>query len=548
MDFQQEILSSKNPGETLHEKGGSLYEIIQKLHSEFLDNILPSSVIMPLIRVAEIDGTHNSKINKGILDKVVEALLSHMEKNPDQVPKILSSIYLYIHQNKFYKIFEKIVCLIPELPDYFLLELCVQPISTITQIFVSPESRTNLFLKCRPLFHKFILNTIDPFVNDPLSLDKLLNSIKITIPKNSSFDSFSDVFKFYINLQELRQQTLSQYHSSLCSETANLLLSSCGNAVLSQQLFVVLRDMWEKTGNPLYAALRLELGNLNSRNDPIRQFSRDIFDFLKRQTSENSSLQPIFDLKDKLFVLQDPIFVFLLYCVFLRSLFSRVDKGVYCPFDERKDCKLLLQFIAPTCDFSILENFANSLEAFYVLMAINDKDNKDKNEILASLTEIANESPDLCRLLLFCGQHVLHKIQDSRLIDIPLDIEIAHGDELFIQPDIVVAQFLIQNVSNYGCSGVLLDENGDSANVCDKRLRLIYKWSKINHNIRLYFIALLLKRASYISKIDSRSELNNPEIEVVAKWVDLIRKFVDLDEIEQSMLASIDKQMRLDDD
>ena len=110
---------------------------------------------------------------------------------------------------------------------------------------------------------------------------------------------------------------------------------------------------------------------------------------------------------------------------------------------------------------------------------------------------------------------------------------------------------MIMHLTDAGIAEVTSSDIPSDINICvDKRLKIIFNWSKFNHSIRLYFIALLEKRSRELLKIvissknessggqkDEKEPFYMNEFNAIEKWINLIyEQFDDLDEIENSIL------------
>ncbi|KAK8834878.1 hypothetical protein M9Y10_025280 [Tritrichomonas musculus] len=550
MDLPEKLLSSKDPSKILLEQGGSFYNLIEKLH-QFTS--LPDELMTPIIEVGHICEFNFYRITQPLLKSLVQKLEECIDDYPDMIPEILESLHPYLNCSNFYSLFEKIVVKMPSLPDYFLLSLVELPSDQLLEIFPSHQSRAVIFLKCRPIFHRLVFTIINEFVDDPINLDRLLNSIKLIIPKKPAIDDFSHEFDFHINIHGMkgRSNTLRNLHNELCENAKDQLLDlCCEKADLYQEICCILRDLWEKTGNPLYAALRVEIGsqNLTWRQDPILSLSKWIFAFLSSHSLSNSDFPPSIDSKDASFVTNDPLFQYLIYCLFLRLLVIRVSKNTYIQFNKREESGIILPILYPHLSPVQIEDFANYIEAYYVASDLfEDPSCEESNSLRSLLAEMVEKDNCFSNLLLFCGQQLIQRRQDQTIIDMIANIP--NIDTL--KPDIIIAHVMIMHLTDAGIAEVTSSDIPSDINICvDKRLKIIFNWSKFNHSIRLYFIALLEKRSRELLKIvissknessggqkDEKEPFYMNEFNAIEKWINLIyEQFDDLDEIENSIL------------
>ncbi|OHT07805.1 hypothetical protein TRFO_23837 [Tritrichomonas foetus] len=561
-ELQERLLSSKDPSSAIFDETEAFYDIIEKLHDTIS---LPSDVMLPLTALAQNCGYTFSRITQSILDILVQHLSKCMDEHKEIIPQILESIAKYIHRTNFHSLFEKIVVEMPSLPDYFLLELLELPLNLILTIFQQEESRTVIFTQCRPIFHRIVLRTINDFITDPLKLDFFLNSIRTRIQRKQCIEDeiVPREFEFFINLQGER---LSDKHSEICKDAKNKLLEfCCRQQVLYQDVCCILRDIWEKTDNALLPALRLELAAtiLDWRTDPAHDLALAIFDFFDDQSFSNSKVYPTINSTEAKFISSDPCFIFLLYCIFLKNLITRITKETYIPFDERGECKLLLRLIDPTSKVSNLEDFANYLESFYITLDLYDPEDELVQTLKSNLAKTIHKSQKLSNLLIFCGQQLIERRQDQTLMEIGLSYAIKNSNNQNngtndgmndssgsnVEPDLILAHVMLTHLNDTGFIENLVPSNdiyNDGLNVCiDKRLEILFIWSLNNNNILLYFLALLLRRTQIIEKnADRREESPVKELQTVRYWLENIREeikkgVIRLEPVARSILQAL---------
>lgn len=564
MDLQKELLSSNNPTEVLFEQGGSFYELIEKLHQS---ESLPDQIMIPIIEIGQICGFNFLKITQPLLKTLVSTLEQYIDQSPEKIHEILDVLLPYLNCPPFYSLFEKIVLNMPSLPDDFLLSLTELSSEQLLAIFPTQQSKAIIFLKCKPIFHRLLFKTINDFVDDPLNIDQFLNSIRIVVPKKPVIEDFSQEFNFYINLQNARSRTssLKDLHNDICENAKNSLLNLCCESFdLYQEICCILRDLWEKTGNSLFAALRIEISyeNLPWRQDPIFQFSRWIFNFLSNYSIINTNPSPPIDTKDALFAMNDPLFQFLLHCVFLKSLVTRISKNNYIPFNKRDDSRNLVQILYPQVSPTQIEDFANYIEAYYVAIAIYDDTSSDEsNSLKLYISDLIEKEDKFCNMILFCGQQMILRRKDQSFLDIVFDLiqkrsgsEIETDNNYFMNsPNLIVAHMMMSHLSYYG----LVEKGTTKGDSIDKRMNILFKWSKINHSIRKYFISLLVKRSNEVLKMaisvknDRSRQVDNDEppfymneYEIVNKWMNkVLDEFEDLELIDNAMLETTNNNL-----
>lgn len=571
MELEEKLLSSKNPSEHLLEEGGSFYQLIEKLHQ---NSVLSEEVIMPLIEIGQVCGFNFYKITQPLLKSLVLSLEKSIEEYPSQIPQILEAIHPYLNCIPFYSLFEKIVLNMQSLPDYFLLELIELPSKQFLEIFPNMQSKSIIFHKCKPIFHRLLFQTINDFASDYSILDQFLVSIKLVIPRKPAIEDFSQEFNYYFNLvnSKSRASSLKDLHNEICDTAKNTLLNLCCESDdLYQEICCILRDLWEKTSNPLYAALRLEISyeNLPWRSDPILQLSRWIISFLDNFSIISKESPPPVDSKDAIFVLNDPHFQYLLYCVFLKAIVVRVSKVDYVPFNKRDESRNIIQFFFPqatSTQIEIFEDFANFIEAYYVSIAIYEDSTSDESETIRSyLSEIILKDDKLCNLVLFCGQQMIQRRKDQSLLDLIVDViqkQNENGDEeenktkngFLDSPNLIIAHVMMTHLSYSG-----LAEIGSGMNdSVEKRMNILFSWSKINRSIRVYFISLLVKRSKDVlgqaiayknDQSRQKEEEEKPpfymkEYDIIKEWLNRVFDEIDnLDLIENAMLESANSNL-----
>lgn len=566
MELQEKLLSSNNPSEILLEEGGSFYELIQNLHQSAS---LPDELMMPLIKIGQTCGFNFTKITQPLRDNLISTLGELIVNSPGKIPQILDELHPFLNCTPFHPLFEKIVLNIKTLPDYFLLDLLELPSEKFLSIFPTQQSKSIIFHKCKPIFHRLLFKALNEFAGDPSILDQFLVSIKMVIPKKPVNDDFSQEFNYYLNFQNLEKNNipnLKNLHNQICKTSKDSLLDLCCKSDdLYQEICCILRDLWEKTGNPLYAALRIEIcydENITWRSDPIQQLSRWIFSFLSDDSIIDSVSPPYIDSKDAFFALNDLHFQFLLYCLFLKHLVLRVSEKNYITFNERSKSRNIVRILYPQVSDTQLEDFANYIEAYYVTIAIYDDPNSDESEAIRSyLSDIINNNDQFCDLMLFCGQQMIQRRKDQSFLDMVVQLiqkqketESENKNDWFMNtPNMIIAHMMLSHLSY---SGLVEIESGDSI---DKRMNILYDWSKICHSIRTYFISLLAKRSYDVHDManafkDPSHQKDTEELPLYLKEFDVIKKWTNkiwddygkdgLDSIENAMLETTDNNLK----
>ena len=164
-------------------------------------------------------------------------------------------------------------------------------------------------------------------------------------------------------------------------------------------------------------------------------------------------------------------------------------------------------------------------------------------------------------MILFCGQQMILRRKDQSFLDIVFDLiqkrsgsEIETDNNYFMNsPNLIVAHMMMSHLSYYG----LVEKGTTKGDSIDKRMNILFKWSKIDHSIRKYFISLLVKRSNEVLKMaisvknDRSRQVDNDEppfymneYEIVNKWMNkVLDEFEDLELIDNAMLETTNNNL-----
>jgi hypothetical protein len=504
-ELRWRLAAAQDPVAEFRKEGGSFVHMIGRLHdfSSQQVSFLSDDFLIPLTGIAEEFDKPLDTITQPILHRLVDVLIDNIHRKAQHLDGLLDQLHPFLHNPIFCRLFEEIVIGLRPLPDYFLLELLELPPDSFSAVFpAGSRALFPLFSQSRPLFHRVILSEIEHFCLDPIPLDALLNSIRVRIkPRRQNQIKASSVdFSFSVRVDG--SQTLSRRHHELCSECVKALLEFCCNSqLLFDELCCVLRDLWERTQNPL----RLELGFASQTNDslvdPVKDFAVVAFHFCD-DSSAFSRRDAVSGGRDIRFAAADPLLRYLLSCVMLRNVLTRVSKREYIRFDERDDLDIVLHCLAPGTPMERLEDIANNIEAMMVAAELA----RPSDDIVADLARDASAAP---HVLMFAGFYLLVSRSDDTLLSAVADAP----------PDVVAAVLIAKWLLAMGLS----------APNADPLLRILLRWSKDDRSIFLYLIALF-----------ERMGQAGRDLAVVADAFDDIEEWHrDLGNVEQAIVASI---------
>jgi hypothetical protein len=508
-DLRRRLAAAQDPVAEFRKEGGSFVHLIDRLHdfSSQKVSFLSDDFLIPLTAIAEELDKPFDTITQPILHRLVDVLIENIRRKPQHLEALLHQLHPFLHNPVFCRIFEEIVLLLKPLPDYFLLELLQLPPPSFSSVFpAGSPALFPLFSQSRPLFHRVVLSEIEHFCLDPIPLDTLLNSIRVRVkPRRQNRIKASSIdFSFSIRVEG--RQTLSRKHHEVCSGCVKALLEYCCNSqLLFDELCCILRDLWERTQNPLLCALRLELGFASQTNDnltdPTKDFAVTAFHFCD-DNSGFSRRDAVGGGRNIRFAAADPLLRYLLYCVMLRNVLTRVSKREYVRFDERDNLNIILQSLAPGTPMERLEDIANNIEAMMLAAELA----RPSDDIVADLKRDASAAP---HVLMFAGFYLLVSRSDGALLNAVADPP----------PDVAAAVLMAKWVLAMGLS----------APNADQLLRILMGWAKNDRFVFLYLLALF-----------DRIGESRHDLDVVAEAFEEIEEWHrDLGNVEQSIVASI---------
>lgn len=478
------LMVSKDPARTLCDESGDFHELIEKLHHF---TYIPDDILIPLNAISDSCGIPLRNSTQTMLNKLCEVLIQQISQNPSIIPKVLESMHEYLYRSNFSTIFEQIVLKIGIIPDYFLIQLLELPIGRFTNIFKNNEALQKLFSQCRPLFHHVIINTIEEFCSNPLNIDIMLNTIRIRNFHPRPFDySFNEKeFSFKINLRSNPNSSLTDHHNSIVRTVAKTLFNyCCKTQVFYTELCTILRDIWEKTGNPLLSSIRLQIGSIVQTipqiSDPIQGFCTSAFSFFDRLSGLKYYPEP-----DAIFASRDPILQYLLYCKFTANMFDSIEKRDYTPFDNRGEHSTIVGVLIPYISKDEMEDISNNIEAYYISSIMNLENirsedavqigEKEKGfqrivkETTQDLYKFANDKDDAAHLIMFVGLQLMICRNKPSLLRTALSVP-------KLSPNIVLGYLLTRYMTE-----TKLDE---------QIIEVLSNWSSIDHTIMLYTLAV----------------------------------------------------------
>jgi hypothetical protein len=457
-------------------QSGSFSSLLDDLHRV---SCMPPDVLGPLAAIAQQSNQPFDRITYQILNSLREVLLRTMDdpSTPAETIRVLlASLLPYIRNSALFPVFERIVLKLNPLPDDFLLELVSLSREAFSEMFHSESpALLPLFSQCRPLFQRVVLREIDLFCEDMGTLDAFLNAVLTTIEvrRQSQPGSDSQEFSFRTNAALLKDQTLSARHHDLCRRRAEQLLAfCCDNRVFFEELCCILRDLWERSRNPLLAALRLELGfasQTRSVQDPIRVFAVGAFEFC--DTRMLTKIDCTAEHPDIVFASHDPMLRALLHCTLLANVLERVRMRKYCPYAERGGLGILLRLLVPGAGEEELEDLANNIEGMFIAVEVG----KYIEEICEDLQRDAVRNEFARRIILLFGYHFVVTRSDTRLFGIARDTG--------VEPDIGLAVPMMRRLADVGL-GV---PNSDVI------LELLIAWAQEDRFVRIYLLAMFEK-------------------------------------------------------
>ena len=510
----------------------------------------------PLNAIAQSLDVPIKKVAESILGRVSRDLQEAIRNSQERdCTKLLNLVRPFIHNTNFSKIFECIVSHAARdgLPDWFLSELLEIPTETILNAFSSGEARHVLFMQCRPLFHKIIYGVIERVCLDPMKLDMLLNSIHCDSSEAPKKDGKIAKYMFRLNIGDAG--TLSKYHHEVMNQDdirSNLLLLCCEDQGLYNELCCILRDLWERTKNPLLCALRLELGYLvetapgkQKMSDPLHRFCKAVFDCLDRPTG-NASQDLMNDSAEAVFIASDPMLRLVCFAGILQRISIRLSGGGYVAYASRQAEQVLLSLLCPGSSPALLEDTENYIEAIY--LALEMKLPPDEMSKYVDALKNCSQQGSVINLVLFAAQHILDSRHDvsileqilapdqnfnpeelSGLVDeLERSGEETRDERQLLQvlrktgncpPDICISFIMSQYLS-------YKDITGDHSTLV---MALLVRWGRADRCILLYVLALLRRAA-----VEHRTTVEN--------WMyimDRLGYFADMSNIETDMVNQI---------
>ncbi|EAY07016.1 hypothetical protein TVAG_174860 [Trichomonas vaginalis G3] len=189
------------------------------------------------------------------------------DKETDERGKILIRLLPLIDKTALGPTFCTIIECLNKIPISFAIKLNDINPYTFLSVFSTDKARQKIFQLCPPLFEKIVITIIGPFSQDLVVLDSLI---------------FSSYLEFTQTIDKPFSERLDAVHTRLCDECASKLDDLCKDSnELYQRVFVILSDIWAKTGNPLFAALQIELSNLRSKRGlRLDTIPKTVYDFI----------------------------------------------------------------------------------------------------------------------------------------------------------------------------------------------------------------------------------------------------------------------------
>ena len=516
---------------------------------------IESDVWEPLNAIAHTLNVPIKKVTESILGRVSRDLQEAIRNSQERdCTKLLNLVRPFIHNTNFSKIFECIVSHAARdgLPDWFLSELLEIPTETILNVFSSDEARHVLFVQCRPLFHKIVYGVIERVCLDPMKLDMLLNSIQCDAYEAPKKDGRIAKYNFRANIGDAGR--LSKYHHEVMNQEdrcSNLLLICCEDQGLYNELCCILRDLWERTKNPLLCAVRLEIGYMvesapgkQKLSDPVHRFCKAVFDCLDGQSG--SYAQDLMnDSAEAVFIASDPMLRLVCFARILQRIFVRLSSDGYLAYAKRPE-QVLLSLLCPGSSPELLEDTENYIEAIYLALEMA----LPPDELSKDLDELKNcsQQGNVINMILFAAQHILDSRHDVRILeeilapdqsfnpkeisDLIDELERSGGetrDKVYLlqvlrktgncPPDICIAFIMSQYLS-------YKDITGDHSTLV---MALLVRWSRTDRCILLYVLALLKRAVG-----EQRATVEN--------WMyimDRLGYFADMSNIETEMVTML---------
>lgn len=553
----EQLVAASDINDVLSSSHMSVYDLIDELQKF---QFIGPEVWVPLNELTRVLNVPIEQVTESVFVRLSEDLARESEKHQSMTTTLLKLLNLlrpFIHNSNFWKIFDGIVSNVETLPDWFLGELTELPISTILDAFPSPAARRKLFLPCRPLFLKAVYQEIEKFCMNPMNLDMLLNTIQCSAMRDVPKPGVGiGRYEYRVNLPQ-KADTLSKYHhEEVCKSACTALMGyCCGHSGLYNSLCCILRDLWERTGNPLLSALRLELAYSSSRlaptlGDGLSRFADAVFGLI--DGCQNRKLTPKEDLMkvtpDTVFASADPMLRLVCFAHILRDISIRLSQGRYEPYHERRDQKVLLSLLYPGVSDEILEDTANNIEALYLALELG----RNPEPIIGYIKECC-QSANVVTLVLFVGQHILDGRGDPRLLEAVLapgeefdeeaenvsriidEIERSGSDDDDTKEELVYLRTILRTGNTppeIGIAFVMsqyLSLRGVTGEHSSLLTALLVRWAKKDRNVFLYVLALMKHCA-----VDESS--------IVAKWLDIMYRlgyFVELSSVEKGLVDRI---------